>query len=598
MNRQKVAFGTILKYITMQMIKNILLSLLLLYPLIAVGGDTIKLWVNDSSRFEGTVVVNEGDTIYRGVLINSNMKIKKGVFRTNFDPSHYRMIYGISQDNNEICYYDQFVINKGWRRSHFTYEKNSKDLYYKNHIAHNINYTVFGKDYSCKKKEWTIIETRNGPDNYNNYQHSTTYNHDGFFSNSEKTISEPFIYYFCYFVIALCGIIMILWPFHRLWPNIISTKIIIGVSAFFPIVFFIVFSSYERIQIVNFIIVFLLLFWSTSLIKKVKPKNWTRILVCSIICPLMVLYCFFSTTEKVELNNNELVPVSWAPGTDFVKRVYMRDLIKNLIPIPIQDNGFQYTLYLNKYEFSEVDFKVITDDTFNWLDLLFTKKPLVDFSYRECRLLIDKINMITGLTFDIPTVNEWECATAGERYIQPKQIKGIKKGNLNRYGLVNIVSNAAEYASNYYSDALKLSLDADSLISSYDFVAICRGDSLGNQKINFVEKNSNEALVTFRLAYRPNNIGKRCFNIVGVLRTDCQNDTLPMYVQLCAINNLPINRVPDFETFQELVIESRFAPKKYLVNDLISNKQLVLILPEGIEYYDFLPLFSFVGLPK
>lgn len=580
------------------MINNILLFLLLLFPSITIREDSIKLRVNDSSRFEGTSLVCEGDTHYRGVVFNNNMKIQKGFFRTKFNPIHYREVCGI-YNNNDIVFFDEFFIPNGLWRIHGTYEKNSEELYYRNHLVNNYsNRIIFSKNYFPQKKEWSIVETRDGPDEYYNYRRGTKYNHDGFLSNSEKTLSDSSWYAIINFIMALCGMLVLLWPFHKLWTSIITTKIVIGVSVIFHVIFFMVFSNYERIQIVNFIIVFIFLFWGTSLIKNFKIKNWARILVCSISCPLMVLYCFINTSEQVELEKHQYVSVSWAPGTDFVKRGYLKKTLKNLLPVPIEDDGFIYNLYLNKYEFSEVDFRVVTDDLFNWMDLFFKKKPLGDFSYRECRLLIDKINMITGLTLDMPTVNEWECATAGDKYVPPAQIEGVKKGIINRYGLVNIASNAAEYTSNYNAYTVKLSLDADSLISAYDFIAICRGDSIGNHRINFVEKNSNESFVTFRLAYRPQNIGKRKFKIYGYLRKDCQNDTLPQRIRLVAINNQSVDRMPDYETFQELVIENRFTPKYCQVIDVATNIKRTLSFPKGVEYYDYIPMFSFEGLPK
>ncbi len=56
--------------------------------------------------------------------------------------------------------------------------------------------------------------------------------------------------------------------------------------------------------------------------------------------------------------------------------------------------------------------------------------------------------------------------------------------------------------------------------------------------------------------------------------------------------------LPDYESFQEMVIEERFNAKSMIVYDIYDNQRIELEIPAGQELYDFIPHFIFEGVNK
>lgn len=579
---------------------NVLFSILFTISSL-VQDYTIKDQINDSLRFEGTVVRVSEDTMYKGILYDKAFHMYKGYFDKEYNPFHYREEFGVFGEHNDTNYGNLVVNESEWEVSHYLYEKNSEKEYNRNHDIIGLKPLRFEKKYSAKRGRWDIVWKIEFDKNHK-CQCSTKYDKKGYFYNAEKMETEPIVYTVGYFCIVFGGVFLFLWPFHRFWPDVFSPLVLAIISLLFSILFFICFSRYEREQIINIIVAFSILFFCINPIKSRVVRNCLQFFICTALFSFTCIFCFVHTSGVLKLGDESKISVSWAPGTDFIKRVYIKEMFHDFMPVPIKNDKNQYTLYMNRLEFSEADFGIITDDLFSLLGVLFNKEPLVEISYRECQLLIEKLNKITGVVFDMPTVNEWECATNGTNYYRSSsKLDPVSVGISNKYGLVHIVSNAAEYASNYYPDVKILSLDADTLINSYDFVAFCVGDSIGNHRKCYVDKNSNESTylgipITFRLVYRPNNIGRRHFNIKGRLRSDKNNDTLPKDILLISLNGEKVRQLPNYETFQERLIESRYGKKTIEAIDLSTQENISLSFPEGIEFYDFVPEFWFEGL--
>ena len=91
------------------------------------------------------------------------------------------------------------------------------------------------------------------------------------------------------------------------------------------------------------------------------------------------------------------------------------------------------------------------------------------------------------------------------------------------------------------------------------------------------------------MTYTPN------FIIKGFLREDVSCDTLPTTIRLLSLNGKRVHDIPDYETFEELVMESRYDKKQITAIDIITQSYKSLTLPKGIELYDFYPAFWFEG---
>lgn len=275
-------------------------------------------------------------------------------------------------------------------------------------------------------------------------------------------------------------------------------------------------------------------------------------------------------------------------------------MFSNMIPVLVESKGKEYILYISKYEFSEDDFNIVVDEPMNWLNVLFKfNRPLDNLSFRESQIMLELLQKITGVKFDFLSYDEWKAAALYKSHVPNNMdYSDVNEGDVNDNGLVNILGNMPEYTSNYYSGNYRIGLAADTIIKSYNNVAIAGSAYKCADSINlsFVNKNTRMGRVGFRLVYRPNDIGVRKFCIKGYLRSDKKHTQLPQYIELVSMDGHSVEEFSCYESFEEFQIECRFKNKIIHAIDLSNNKEFSFQHPKGFEYYDFEPHFSFVRL--
>ena len=309
-----------------------------------------------------------------------------------------------------------------------------------------------------------------------------------------------------------------------------------------------------------------------------------------------IWYMFYNLDDTARLNDGKEVNIHWRAGTDPQKRFIVKSLFNNMCPVPIEDKGVKYTVYVSKYELSEGEFSILNDDICGWIGWLFHDDVLSNFSYRESQLVLNTISDISGVKLDFLSYYEWQTASCGKHHdIHPEELTDVDDGEENRYGLVNITGNIAEY-SNTYLITKKIGLSGDTILPSFETIVVCGNAYLGGQTdISYVNKNLRRGGAGIRPIYRPDNIGRRQFAIYGILRNECNFPGFPKKIVLKSLNGIPISAMSTYEDFEEKLIESRFKAKEIEAVDGANGEIIKLKMPKGLCYYDFLPYFKYTG---
>lgn len=580
--------------------KVLLFTIMSIFVSLESNIDTLKNYkIDDSKVFNG---VQLDTTFFVGEIVDKNFCRTKGFFDECFNPLYVRTVEGFSCDNNDTTYYNYEELNIRHSRQIGKIDGDYVIAYWNSLREQNI----FVKRFNSHENKWLIYHNLERKDHSTETISSFSYDSSGDISLDNRLLENIFHVFIVVWglFIVFRGSLWVLALFYLFNKGEIKNEervgIILAILGVLALVsFYLFFDYFLRCQIVNAILIVTIPFVIALLLKKE--------ILYFILGPVLLIgllgYTFVYTSETVAMGDGTPITINWKPGTDVVKRAYLKRIINNMVPVEVsaptasEGEGKDYLLYFNKYEFCQRDYDVLIDETLNWFS---GKWPKVDMSYRECRVIIDKFFDLTGIRFDIPTIHEWECAKgdAVPEYISYRDYYFVKKGIANEYGLYNINANAPEYTSNYFSMNYRISMDAETIAPSYDFVWISGIVDQDTNTMDVIYKTAKsfDHNPTFRLVYRPNGIGARRFIINGVLRNDVGCDTLPANIILLTLNGERVCDIPDYETFEELVVESRYDKKQLMVIDERMQSERSLTLPKGTELYDFYPKFVFDGL--
>ena len=71
---------------------------------------------------------------------------------------------------------------------------------------------------------------------------------------------------------------------------------------------------------------------------------------------------------------------------------------------------------------------------------------------------------------------------------------------------------------------------------------------------------------------------------------------LPQTILLVSINSKQINTFPNYESFEEYMIEHIREPKIIEAMNYETQKNETFNVPAGLGFYDFVPIFTFEGI--
>lgn len=356
------------------------------------------------------------------------------------------------------------------------------------------------------------------------------------------------------------------------------------------------------LSIVSQLFLPLLCLSATAFLFKIPQYSGTirtvgQLILAGVIIVFFGLKQFVCVDDTIRLSDGYELNLTWKRGSCLIKRLYVKSMLSNLVPVAVNANGEEYTLYISKYEFSGGNYSVVSDEALSWLFGL-CKDPLYNFSFRESQILMEYLNLLTGVRFDFMSYQEWASITKDKNH-SPNDLDYCKvtKGDVSDDGLVNILGNMPEYTYSYYSGNYRVGMAADTLVQSYTNVLVAGSafecsDSLN---LSIVNKNVRNGLVGFRLVFRPDDIGARKFSVKGFLRSDKVSTGLPKKISLVSVDGLRVEELANYESFEELLIEGRLADRKFEAVDLSDNKVFYYDQPQGLEYYDFVPEFTFMN---
>ncbi len=251
----------------------------------------------------------------------------------------------------------------------------------------------------------------------------------------------------------------------------------------------------------------LLIIIATSILFKIpmyvgKVRYISQCLIGVIIVSVFAYKQFIDIYEVVKFNDGKELNIKWKRGTCLINRHYIKQMLKNMLPIKVNPFGKEYGLYVSKYEFSQDDFAVVVGDPMSWLNVLFkSNRSLDDLSFRESQIMMELLTKITNVQFDFLSYNEWEAVSQYKNH-SPNNLDfdDVDERDVSDNGLVNIRENMPEYTSTYYR-TYKLGLAADTLLPSYNNVMVARSAYKCTDSINIsaVNKNIRDGRVGFRL---------------------------------------------------------------------------------------------------
>lgn len=541
--------------------------------------DSVKIVFDDKSVFRGIKIGNEKDSTYIGTYYSLDFSIVSGYHKYIngvFTPQLARYTHFNSSDTIYLNYNSFIGFN---REVHFP----------NSYVIDNPEerHLELSKKYYASKNEWSISYLSYGR------RYGGSNGHVMFDLDSPE---DKFMMGLMFFLLMLTCIYIILTPILAYAKgNLIF--IISSIFAFgFTIYAIIIADKYLQYSI--FMPSFsLLAILGLALMIKQKNIRYVVLSISSLIVTVLwIWYMFFNLDETVKLNDGKEVNIHWRASTDPHKRLVIRHIFNNMYPVPIEDNGVKYTVYVSKYELTDGEFAIINDDVCGWLSWLFGNDVLSNFSYRESQLVLNAISNISGVKLDFLSYYEWQTASCGKHHnIHPNELTDANEGEENPFGLVNITGNIAEY-SNTYAISSKIGLSGDTLLPSFDGIIVCGNAFLGKQSdLSFVNKNLRRGGAGIRPVFRPENIGRKTFEIRGYLRSECNYTGFPKEILLKSINGEQIHKMNTYEDFEEKLIESRFHNKVIDAVDITNGKSLVLKMPKGLYYYDFVPYFSYIG---
>ena len=208
----------------------------------------------------------------------------------------------------------------------------------------------------------------------------------------------------------------------------------------------------------------------------------------NILYILIVQLCFVHSGCRHNVYEIDMVHI---PGGDFLMGSVDSDADPDEAPVhPVYVNDF----YIGKYEVTQRQWKaVMSHDPAYHRGLDY---PVECVSWEDCQKFIRKLNAITGLTYRLPTEEEWE-------YVASISYKNMDKRNITSYawclksveklsrtniishevgslkpdvwGIYDIIGNVNEWCSNSYD-----SLSYQKGFSSESDEKVFRGGCFGN----------------------------------------------------------------------------------------------------------------------
>ncbi len=569
----------------MRLVVNILFLIASLLPLqLSAATDSIRRVFPDSSTFVGRRFGEDSLNVFVGRLSDKKFNQSWGYFEiigSNKTPLYILSVNGAS---------DSCFINCNVLESSYIYERFTDEHFqYFGVIGAKAPKFLKGKFYNYQEKKW-YIQTKT--DDY-----TWGHRYDSEFDHLEDLNDDDTIMWYLAFTLLL-GIAMwaMLRPFTGGLKWQLSERVALIGSIVCMVAVLVIVDKWTQLQLVLPLVSFLIVLIASHYYKK---ESLQLAFMHLIICLSLVLgwgyYQFFLLDDHATLADGTEVRIHWRPGTDLPKRCVIKRLFRNMVPVPVADRDSS-TVYADKYEFTEGELAMLNDDCFGWMTYLLHDDVAEGLSFREAQIVLQMIENLCGVRLDFFTFPEWQSASLGQSHAKhDSELRNADDGEPNKYGLINIASNAPEFTSSYYP-TIKLGLHADTLVRAVNNVYVCGNAYVSGHEVNYtvVNKNIREGSVGLRLVYRPKGIDTK-FYVKGTKINDGQHNDYPSTIYLVSIDNRVITSFSNFESFEEYLIEHLHEAKQIEAMDAQTLGVTKLTVPAGLGIYDFVPVFNFKG---
>lgn len=579
--------------------KNVILIILfstIEVTTLVANNDTIRIIQSDSSRFEGIKYGISVDSlpVYKGTVKHMDFSRDVGFFELK--DNILQFLY--TRRTNAAG--DTIFIND-FLNALYQFEIYREDSYvqFQDYKSSNKQQYHGSKTYYNKKYRWKFFTM--STDGESAWGNCYDVGDDSLYNLNDNRTKDTIMIGLLFFIMVTCA----LWIFFRPLTEIERWKmpliLLIGITVL-SLCLTLFLDGYIRNQLAYP----LLSFWLIYLVEKyLKVKSIIikvifHYILCVLVTSFWIYMQFYQVYDTVKLADGTKVEIQWRRGTDLPKRFFFKQMISKMVPVQVSDHGNHYNVYVSKYEFREGEWPVVNDEIFSWISYFLHDEPKGDLSFREARFVVQFLKRICGVNFDFLTYSEWQSAALKQPHSpHENDYCDVDEGSPNEFGLFNIAGNIPEYTSDYCGTN-RLGLSADTLITSYNNINVAGYPFICEDSISFsfMNKNVRTGSVGFRLIYRPNDIGARRFYIKGTLRSDRAFTKLPKEIKLISIDGHNISELDNYESFEDLLIECRF--KKYSVQakDMSTKKIFHFNQAKGFEYYDYEPVFSFIGMDE
>lgn len=538
----------------------------------------VDITTHDGAHFRGTQIEMSGDTLYKGLAKHDNFLVVRG-----FWDSDYNEISNIYTRGGFRTYYISSLINDETQLVRI-YE----DSFTQNCYNNDDPEFIYGLKYTAKGHYWNSI--------YSFYEDemltSSVWNEKGIWGTSRKEDSSAEVGCAWIFVCLLCSLLFrriskklpepyAAWALILIWLIIPTLSVIIytpeaifsmTLPFFIIAIFFLIFRhliGFERK-------------WSLNIYFSIVISVFAIFLGCQVLI----------RKTKVPMADGTHLELMWKPGTDLVKRSLIKSLVSDLVPVEVSNHDKSYTIYVSRYELRESFYSITTDEMFSWLTLIRRDQPKARISYRGVRAYLRFLKRLTGVSFDLLTMEEW-LSLVEDRQISERpsyEYFGVDDETSDENGLVFMTGNLPEMSSDCINVNKHVNADGENLLDVYSGNIVCGFNTVNEFKSNVFSKNDPRRSHGFRLVYRPNDIGHVYYDVIGRKRAGCRED-LPESIIMKSLNSWSAElhyRVLDLEFFQEAIVRSLFEEKRIVAYSVEDDKEVAFVDTEPLGSYDFI----------
>ena len=535
--------------------KEFAILLLLVYSLISVAQPckaadaSFAHNESDYGYFKGDMVLFKGDSLYNGVVKLSDFTTFRGFFRNGFHIVSAYITNALGTTRVMTYTRDDYM----WVKDEFD------DAYMHTYFCGDV-YSA-SLTYDAKKDRWESAYTIDGESTY-----PIIWDDERILISSDEKDDVIFDSCMAFLLVAFL-LAVLLHPLSKIMSENYRWLFYLIIYIALPLISLCVWSRHELhylVPIYYLLMIFCLFYYLFAGFTE-KRRIVTYTIVSGSIFLSVLSFQILVQESSVVMRDGTTVSVRWKPGTDPVKRIFLKSQLKNFIPMTISDEDSEYTVYVSEHPMNSAFTLVMADQYGSMLEMLMRRKsPETSLHYRAVKVLLRYIKGTTDLDFDLLSLDEYR-----------------------KLSICNEDDDSYEMTSSYAPSVTMVNYDADRLVDIYDHVYQYYNDGVRTRSCKVIKDDSFASAAPFRLVLRPDGAGRISYSIIGEKHSDCTDEELPNKIVLVEFNGMDVSHDVDVEYFQELYMKSRYVGKHIKAKDENGDMVEFSDLPGG-DSYDYL----------